>query len=275
MSVIDDSRLRAIAEIALSLSDIDFLRWLADRPRGAQTQALLDRELKFYAFSESEEAYRAHYEKYEGVFFAGPVQQFVAGDWSKDPRFQGILYALRHTGAKKVLDFGCSTGHITRALAREMPNVQFIGVDLMPQAISWFNSRAPSNARGILIDHVYIGNQFDVIICAEVLEHLRDPYAVLDQLAKDYLAPGGSFLCTLPLGPWESRGWTAEDPYAREHLRHWGPFELHDVFGPTTLTWHIGAPDLGHTITLSGPRVGMVDMTAKLARYERMAKGLL
>lgn len=286
--VTNDARAEAWAEIAhaaLYLSDIDFLRWWdTEYPLGLispDAKALIAAQLPYYAFTESEAAYRRHYAKYEGKFYAGPVRQFVEHDWTQDMRYQAIRHAVRLKQPERVLDFGCSTGHISRTLATEMPNVEFVGVDITPQAIQWYNTLAPQNARAYCMDETEYGvlplhqvpaseMEFDLIICAEVLEHLIDPYQTLDHLAAFHLKEGCEFLCTLPFGPWESRGWDTKDPWAREHVRHWGGVELLDVFGHDMLAWYVGNQELGHTITLSGPRVGIVDMKAKLARYERL-----
>lgn len=40
-------------------------------------------------------------------------------------------------------------------------------------------------------------NYFDLIICADVLEHLNDPWNIVDQLTK-YLKNGGHFIASLP-----------------------------------------------------------------------------
>lgn len=41
-------------------------------------------------------------------------------------------------------------------------------------------------------------NSFDAVICSEVLEHVRDPRIVLDEIAR-VLRPGGRLLLTVPL----------------------------------------------------------------------------
>ncbi|MGB3617248.1 MAG: methyltransferase domain-containing protein [Catalinimonas sp.] len=40
-------------------------------------------------------------------------------------------------------------------------------------------------------------NHFDVVLCGDVLEHLVDPWAVVDQVAT-YLKPGGVWITSLP-----------------------------------------------------------------------------
>ena len=43
----------------------------------------------------------------------------------------------------------------------------------------------------------FVPESFDVIICGDVLEHLRDPWGVLAYL-KRFLKPGGRFVISLP-----------------------------------------------------------------------------
>ena len=269
------------ATYALALSDIDFLRWAelhCELSEGAH--ALISRELKHYKFTASEDAYRAHYAHHEGKFYAGPVRHVLRKDWTRDSRYQQIrsfVASCVARGARRFLDFGCATGHISRTLAREFPQCDFTGTDVVPQAIAIYNSLASSNARAVPLDELTRPHPsgFDVIICAEVLEHVIDPRRTLLELQL-LGTTDVQFICTLPQGPWESRGW-ASNPGAREHVRHWDATDLVQLFGPSCVVaisgmapTEFGVP-VGHAVTLSGPRCGQIDFPAKLWRYTASA----
>ncbi len=101
--------------------------------------------------------------------------------------------------ARMVLDVGCGTGALGAELKRRGP-VEVVGVEV--------DAHASEKARQIL-DQVYVGDieqielpyspgTFDSIVMADILEHLRDPWALLKRLAP-LLAPGrGRLIASLP-----------------------------------------------------------------------------
>ncbi len=112
-----------------------------------------------------------------------------------DPFYFGYsrpeVVALVPQTASRVLDIGCGAGRLGEA------------IKLRQQATVWgieFDANAAAAARQRL-DHVWAGDverldleiapgSFDAIICADVLEHLREPGRLLEQ-ARQWLAAGG------------------------------------------------------------------------------------
>ncbi len=108
----------------------------------------------------------------------------------------GFIVALVGTG-KRVLDVGCATGGLLEAL-KERGN-EGLGLEGdAPQA------RAAA-ARGLAVTEWDLrrglppleGQTFDVVIFADVLEHVADPAPLL-QGARSHLAPGGRLLISVP-----------------------------------------------------------------------------
>lgn len=102
-------------------------------------------------------------------------------------------------GANAVLEVGCAEGRLGAALKAEGRARGVTGLELMEEAAA--------QARQVL-DQVLVGNleqmelpfprdEFDVIICADVLEHLVDPWAQLKRLML-HLKPGGTVIVSLP-----------------------------------------------------------------------------
>jgi 2-polyprenyl-3-methyl-5-hydroxy-6-metoxy-1,4-benzoquinol methylase len=101
---------------------------------------------------------------------------------------------------RRVLELGCATGYISRALTNEFGCV-VTGVEVNPAAAE--EARATC-ARVIVGDldaidwHETLGaEQFDVVVAADVLEHLRNPAGVLAAV-RPYLAPGGHLVASIP-----------------------------------------------------------------------------
>lgn len=100
--------------------------------------------------------------------------------------------------ARRVLDIGCGGGKLGAQL-RERQNAFVCGIEM--------NSRAAKLARQRLndlyeqdIEHGdvdFAPGSFDCVICADVLEHLRDPATVLSKVRR-WLIPGGCLIASIP-----------------------------------------------------------------------------
>ena len=120
-----------------------------------------------------------------------------------------ILRWLEQTPPSRVLDLGCSGGllasrlralghHVTAADVVELPGVRsrvdrFVHADL---------------EQGLPEELVALG-PFDVVLAADVLEHLREPRRLLEQIP-GVLAPNGSLIASVPnFAHWYARIRTA------------------------------------------------------------------
>jgi SAM-dependent methyltransferase len=111
---------------------------------------------------------------------------------------------LRELPAKgsglRALDVGCASGYLTDLLAARGFRVTAID----------YHSAAPAGASEFLTANLDNGlpplsGHFDYILCADVLEHLRDPLQLLIDL-RDQLTPDGALLLSLPnSGHWYFR----------------------------------------------------------------------
>jgi SAM-dependent methyltransferase len=97
----------------------------------------------------------------------------------------------------RVLDVGCGTGSISR-LITEHRSAQVVGVEPDP------DRAAASNEGGIPTHHAFWNAEFrqtlptfDVVLFADVLEHLADPFAALVQ-AHAALNPDGLVVVVVP-----------------------------------------------------------------------------
>jgi 2-polyprenyl-3-methyl-5-hydroxy-6-metoxy-1,4-benzoquinol methylase len=107
---------------------------------------------------------------------------------------------LRLVGAnKRVLDVGCATGYLARALGAQGCRVS--GVEFDPEAAKEASPALEKIVVGDLeqLDMAaeFVGEQFDAIVFGDVLEHLRDPLPLL-RSARGMLSPGGCVVISVP-----------------------------------------------------------------------------
>ncbi len=130
---------------------------------------------------------------------------------------------------KEVLEIGPATGYMTRVLSGQQ-GCRVTGFEINPAAAA---AAQPFLKRLIIgdlenpHDLAKIDGPFDVILIADVLEHLAAPEVPLREL-RDYLCPGGRLMVSLPnvahwsvrrallFGRWELTGRGLMD---RTHLR--------------------------------------------------------
>lgn len=118
-----------------------------------------------------------------------------------------VLELVPSDGPLRVLDVGCGPGWVADELRRRGHHVT--GVDLVAnEGVEERTDRffEADVERGLPPE---IGSDFDVIIAADVIEHVREPDQLLAELA-DRMAPGGAILASVPnIGHWYPRTRTA------------------------------------------------------------------
>jgi SAM-dependent methyltransferase len=117
----------------------------------------------------------------------------------KESRFGShmlLLDALPAQGAgRKVLDLGCCNGYFAALLAER--GYQVTGIE----RAAGHGPDFPEQVQ--LIEHdlekglPHIDSRFSFVICADILEHLRNPQALLQQ-ARELLEPDGQLAASLP-----------------------------------------------------------------------------
>ena len=130
--------------------------------------------------------------------------------------------------AGRLLDVGCSTGLFLNEM-RRYGEWDLYGVETSPDAARYARERFGLNVyEGQLEAAPLDAGSFDMITLWDVLEHLPDPGAALDQIAR-LLGPQGRVIISAPnldsidarlFGPW----WTGIDP-----PRHFSVFRRRDL----------------------------------------------
>jgi 2-polyprenyl-3-methyl-5-hydroxy-6-metoxy-1,4-benzoquinol methylase len=103
------------------------------------------------------------------------------------------LLALPPGGS--LLDLGAGPGHLGRAVRERYAYMAAVEADPEARAEGegvydrWITARVDGE--------IAIDRPFDVVVCADVLEHLADPSMLLARLRR-WLAPGGRLLVSIP-----------------------------------------------------------------------------
>lgn len=99
----------------------------------------------------------------------------------------------------RVLDVGCGDGTFARQLASRGCEVVGIEIDKekADSAGEWCERVIVGDLEDLDFDLELGGIRFSIVCCLDVLEHLKDPSAVLSRLV-DALAPGGRIVLSIP-----------------------------------------------------------------------------
>ncbi len=116
------------------------------------------------------------------------------------------INALVPLAGKRVLDVGCGGGILAEAIAKKGANVK--GIDLSEKALKV--AELHSLESGVQVNYELIAaealaareaDQYDVVTCMEMLEHVPDPSAIV-QACATLVKPGGRlFFSTLNRNP--------------------------------------------------------------------------
>lgn len=105
---------------------------------------------------------------------------------------------LINTASKRILDVGCGAGMLGGSL-KQKRGAEVWGVEYVPEVAKIAAGRLDRVISGAIEDALaqLPDGYFDTIICADVLEHLVNPWQVLNEL-KAKLSPGGELVASIP-----------------------------------------------------------------------------
>jgi 2-polyprenyl-3-methyl-5-hydroxy-6-metoxy-1,4-benzoquinol methylase len=169
-------------------------------------------------------------------------ENHLIGEFDKQ---KALLTRLRFTeflsglpAGSNVLDYGCQIGQITYYLANKYPELNFMGVDISPVQIE--------QARQYLSDLKYNPNrnvefeqcskpseliqQYDSVICMEVLEHLWYYNGFLEELEL-CCVEDGLLLITTPYGVYEGLSFPIFKPGQRQHFHNFEEQDIVEIVG--------------------------------------------
>ena len=131
-------------------------------------------------------------------FFSEQDAEACAVDVRRLLRNSELQSALSYCGkGNTVVDLGCGVGDLLRILPEDLRR---IGVDLSLPALQYARRGETAGValvNGSLYELPISDGAADVVICLEVLEHLRDDGRALKEIAR-ILRPGGRLILSVP-----------------------------------------------------------------------------
>ena len=106
---------------------------------------------------------------------------------------------------KRVLDVGCSSGYLARPLVERGCTV--VGIERDPMAAERAREVCEHVLEGDveLLELPFAPGSFDVVLCGDLVEHLRDPHAFMARV-RPLLADGGRLVLSTPnVANWANR----------------------------------------------------------------------
>ncbi|MCU1375697.1 MAG: Methyltransferase type 11 [Actinomycetia bacterium] len=145
-----------------------------------------------------------------------PIERRLVGTF-----FDRLEELLPATAPARILEVGTGEGEVARRVAARYPDAALVALDLPDQELS-------ANVFGDAARLPFPDATFDLVLAVEVLEHLPDPGAALDELAR-VARPGADAVLSVPSEPlWRALN-LARGKYVGDlgntpgHIQHWTP----------------------------------------------------
>lgn len=101
-------------------------------------------------------------------------------------------------GPNAILDLGCAEGLLGGLLQERGKAAVVDGVEIFPpvamEAAKRYRRVHVGDIEAMSLEY---GEEFDYVICGDILEHLKDPYSMVTRI-RGWLKPGGMLLVCLP-----------------------------------------------------------------------------
>ena len=160
----------------------------------------------------------AHYPSEYDSYDADPAAANASRVMRKFIRFgsyKRVRTVTRYKRMGRLLDIGCSTGSFLLEM-RNLPGWDLTGVEINSSAAEIAMEQGLNVKIGTLEEAKFPDSAFDVVTLWDVLEHLHDPTATLEEISR-ILNPDGIVVLRVPnLDSWDARFfgrcWNGLDP---------------------------------------------------------------
>jgi SAM-dependent methyltransferase len=150
------------------------------------------------------------------------------------------LFPFLPQTARTLLDVGCGSGAFGRLLRSRCPDMELWAIEPDPASARAAEDGFDRVIQGEFPNTKIPNEKFDVVLCADVLEHMREPEKALPA-CKDVMAPGGVLVASIPnVRNWRDVLWpllrhgkwtyTERGILDRTHLRFFTRSSVHSLF---------------------------------------------
>jgi SAM-dependent methyltransferase len=131
---------------------------------------------------------------------------------------EALVKLITKLDVRSVLDVGCGSGDNLRAMAQAMPHLVLTGTDISSEALAVAAQHVPGAIfKQLDAQKEKLDDRFDLVMCNQVVEHLKDDTAALRNLA--LMAKKWVLVATM-------RGHMRPSELAIGHIRNYSDVEL-------------------------------------------------
>ena len=153
-----------------------------------------------------------------------PIQRFLLGNF-----FKNLVNLTKAKTVDSILDVGCGEGFTLNRLKENGIGKKLEGLEYLQAAIDLGKKTYPDIkiTKGNIYELPYRDNEFDLVLCTEVLEHLEEPEKALKELvrvSRKYLVisvPNEPFFMLAQMIRGKNWSRLGNDI---EHINHWTMF---------------------------------------------------
>ena len=126
---------------------------------------------------------RKPYESYEsGDYLAkNPTWDAEDSEWKASEVLKIILQNA--LAPRSIVEVGCGAGGVLASLHGVMPDVEYVGFDIAPDAGKFWNGHAARKISFFVGDFLQTKTRhFDILLLLDVIEHVANPFEFLSEL---------------------------------------------------------------------------------------------
>lgn len=133
-------------------------------------------------------------------------------------RLIGWIIRRHFPQAWRVLEIGCGTGFVLAGIADVLPDAALVGSEIHTSGLRGAARRLGARAELLQMDAVHIPyrDEFDLVCAFDVIEHIEDDAAAIEQM-RQAAKPGGGVLIAVPQHPFL---WSREDEIGHHKRRY-------------------------------------------------------
>lgn len=148
--------------------------------------------------------------------------------------FETILSYVELTKPKSILDVGCGEGLVMKKIREKYDDINITGLDISKENLDVSKILNP-DAKLVLGDIYSLpfeNDSFDLVVCTEVLEHLKEPNTALKEVRR---VSNLNLVISVPNEPFFRIGNILKFSYLKElgntpgHLQNWNKNEFENL----------------------------------------------